>query len=251
MKVVQLNIWQGRLINEVVALLKKEDADFVCLQEVYDASNPPKPYDYIRSLDVLKQGLPQYTHVFFSPVFTFDYGGSVVGYGNAVMSKSAPLNAEAFINHGTFHHVTDWDKHNYNVRNAQILKFQHNDSFFWLANHHGFHRRTQFGDKTTVETMRKLSAKMSELDGPKILCGDMNVVAESPAMRPFDESFEDLTNTYKIEDTLTRFGKVSGIACDHILVSPEIAVKEFKVLEDLVSDHKPLTMEFDLRSNES
>lgn len=94
--------------------------------------------------------------------------------------------------------------------------------------------------------MKILTKVLSGVSGPLILAGDLNVRTESPAMRVFDGWLEDLTDTHKIKDTLTAFGKVREVPCDHILVSEEVKVLKFEVSNALVSDHTPLILEFDI-----
>ncbi|HSD55555.1 MAG TPA: endonuclease/exonuclease/phosphatase family protein [Candidatus Saccharimonadales bacterium] len=66
MKLVQLNIWQGRLIDHVATLLKHEQPDIICLQEVYSSklANPLLPF--FAGLERIRAAFPDY-HVFFSP----------------------------------------------------------------------------------------------------------------------------------------------------------------------------------------
>ena len=74
-----------------------------------------------------------------------------------------------------------------------------------------------------------------------------NLLSKAPAMRLFDDLAEDLTATHAVSSTLSQLGKVQDVACDHILVNSLIQVVDFRVLSDLVSDHKALTLEFDVK----
>ena len=100
-------------------------------------------------------------------------------------------------------------------------------------------------DKSSL-AMQVLADKIKQLTGPILFAGDLNVSYESPAMRLFDNWLEDLTHSYNIQETLSQFGKAKNVACDHILVSPEIKVNSFTVSEELVSDHKALVLEFEI-----
>ena len=76
------------------------------------------------------------------------------------------------------------------------------------------------------------------------MCGDLNIIHDSPAMRELD-FLRDLTDEYKIDNTITGLKFDGKVACDHILVSDDVKVKNFGVLPDLISDHKPLVIETD------
>jgi endonuclease/exonuclease/phosphatase family metal-dependent hydrolase len=49
-----------------------------------------------------------------------------------------------------------------------------------------------------------------------------------------------------IETTRTEFYTGEDKHADYIFVSPEIFVEKFAVLPDVVSDHAPLSLEFDV-----
>ena len=83
-------------------------------------------------------------------------------------------------------------------------------------------------------------------DIPTIVAGDMNLNPEAAGMRLFDGLLKNLTASHNISSTISILGKVQGIACDHILVNDSIRVDGFRVLDDLVSDHTALVLEFDV-----
>ena len=98
------------------------------------------------------------------------------------------------------------------------------------------------GDETTVKVMRKVANIVKSLDGPIVMCGDFNIIHEAPAMRELD-FLRDLTYEYGIDNTLSGLKFNGKVACDHILVNDAVRVKRFRVLDDIVSDHKALVAE--------
>ena len=111
-----------------------------------------------------------------------------------------------------------------------------------IVNHHGYWLANPLGNKTTVSVMKKVAKIVRELDGPVIMCGDLNVVYESPAMRELD-FLRDLTHEYKLKSTLVGLKFDGEVACDHILVSKDIKVKNFRREEKIISDHYGLVAE--------
>ncbi len=78
------------------------------------------------------------------------------------------------------------------------------------------------------------------------MCGDLNVIHEAPAMRALD-FLCDLTHENHVQNTLSGLKYNGAVPCDHILVSPEVKVENFKVYPDLISDHLALSAEVELK----
>jgi endonuclease/exonuclease/phosphatase family metal-dependent hydrolase len=245
LKLIQLNIWQGKILIAIKNFLKEQDADFVCLQEVFSSQNHIGVLDMLDSFEQLHKTLG-YPHTFYSPTFAFNVNGYKATIGNAIFSKFPLENQRTIFTHQRYHEVSDWSEHLENTRNVQLADINIKGQTLTLVNHHGYREIDPLGSDRSITSMEKLTANLHTLKTPIIFAGDLNVRAESPVMRLFDGWLKDLTAEYEIADTLTQFGKVRNVPCDHILVSDEIKVLEFEVLEDLVSDHKPLLLEFEL-----
>ena len=54
----------------------------------------------------------------------------------------------------------------------------------------------------------------------------------------------NLIKEYRITSTRSHFYESDVRFADYVLVSPEIKVRDFRVLDDVVSDHLPLYVEF-------
>jgi len=94
----------------------------------------------------------------------------------------------------------------------------------------------------TVKTMGKVADEIKKTEGPIAMCGDLNVVSASPAMRELD-FLRDLTAENKLKTTLSGLKFDGEVACDHILVSDEVEVQDFKMRNELISDHFALEAE--------
>lgn len=217
------------------------------MQEVYSCPTElPRLFADFAALEELQKDLT-YPHSFYAPAFSFDFLGSKVEMGNAILSR-LPLEEQRIVfTSEAYHHRRIPEDVTGNTRNVQICKLTPKPGHhFWLANHHGYHDLNPLGGNKTVEKTKELIRNLQPLDGQLILSSDLNIIAASPAMRLFDNWLRDLTAEYKISTTLNQFGKVDDVACDHILVSAGVEVKNFQVSHALVSDHKALVLEFEI-----
>jgi endonuclease/exonuclease/phosphatase (EEP) superfamily protein YafD len=97
--------------------------------------------------------------------------------------------------------------------------------------------------------LRELAELIGELEGPRLLLGDLNITQWSP-------HFADLLQVSGLVDSQAGQGyqptwpDVSGISLipiDHALVSPEVAVLRRSVGPSIASDHRPLIIEVGIR----
>lgn len=244
MKLLQLNVWMGRLTRQILPLIEREQPDIITTQEMFSGDAIVRfPDGTFNLLEILKeQG--NYEHSYFSPVCEFNFAGVKTGFGNGVLSKYPVIAADTVYTHGSFHpdgNTFEWDQ---NSRNAQVVTLDIGGQPLHIANHHGYWEPNPVGSEKTVKAMQVLADAVRKLDGPLLVAGDLNVDPGTPAMRVFDDWLEDLTGSHGVTNTLSTLGKLQGVAPDHILVSSDVRVKDFRVLDDLVSDHKALVIEF-------
>ena len=244
MKLLQLNIWEGKLLKEVLAFIDKVRPDILCLQEVFSCQGDIRLPDLMFNSLELIQKQTGFAHSFFSPTFTAEYAGVPASFGIAILSRYPLNNKESTFVHGSYSPNGIAAPNTRVLQHCQVLV---DGKSLSLVNHHGYWESTQFGSEVTTEKMRLVKETTQSLPTPIMFAGDLNVVNESPAMRVFDGFLTDLTAKHNIATTLSQLGKVSfNIACDHILVSDDVQVKNFSVSEDLISDHKALILEFDI-----
>ena len=63
-------------------------------------------------------------------------------------------------------------------------------------------------------------------------------------MRLIEEGMINLIKKYNIASTRTSYYLKQERFADYILITPDIAVKQFCILPDEVSDHAPMYIEF-------
>jgi len=246
MKLVQLNIWQGRFIDQVNTFLKQEQPDIICLQEVYNSklTNPLLPF--FGSLERIQAVFPDY-YVFFSPTHQMNVLGEPVAMGNAILSRLPLSSTETIFINGQFHEFTTSDELQHNTRNLQRVQIMLPDSKqLTVINHHGYWEPNPIGSEITMQKMQLVADIVKSSSKPVIFTGDLNISYVSPAMEPLQALLTDLTQKHQTVTTLSQFGKVKDVPCDHICISDGVVEQSFTIKEDLVSDHLPLVLEFDL-----
>lgn len=251
-KLVQLNIWQGRLLNEIVKFINQEKPDLLCLQEVYSRNDPPPPmYDFYQSYQIIRSLFPDSQHAdydrygFFSPHFGLK---GQFEYGNAVLSK-IPFTKppESKFTNGRFVSYETLDNFKNNQLCMQKVQVEIGGQVIDLFNHHGYWDRNPMGKPESLSGMEVVASEIDKSSAHKILTGDLNVKPESPALGPLNEMpLINLTRANNLPSTLSQYGKAEGVACDYILVSEGIKVINFGIGRNRVpvSDHEPLVLEF-------
>ena len=247
MKLLQLNVWMGRLTRQILPLIEREQADIITTQEMFSANGVVGlPDNTFHLLELMKER-GNYPYIFFSPVYEVTYGSVTVGCGNAILSKFPLSNQKTIFTNGDFNRHDPSAVFESNIRNAQIAFATLPDNqTLCIVNHHGYWEPNPIGSEKTVENMRKLANELRALSGPIIVAGDLNINPGTPAMQFFKDSYADQTAVHAITDTMTVLCKVPGVAPDHILTNEAILVTGFRALDDLASDHKALLLEFEL-----
>ena len=251
MKIMQINVWQGRLLTPLLSLIEQESPDLIMTQEVYSYPRPVAdhaPMDFIATLESFaKVGHFQYTY--FSPANTFDIFGHEVGYGNAILSKFSFEHTSTEYTGGPGPiHLNDPAAYDGNAgRNFQHVVINTGRTGLNVINHHGHWIPDPLGNNVTTKRLLKIAAYIKNLDGPVLMCGDLNVSLQSPAIRKFREAvgLRDLVDTTDTHTTLSQAHYIKNIVCDYIFTSPELKINRIEVSEKLVSDHKAVIAEID------
>ena len=246
MKIIQLNIWQGRFTEQTKAFIEHEQPDIICMQEVYSSKLDTPLMPFFNALERIAAVLPDYD-VYFSPVHKLVILGEDVFYGNAILSRHELKDTETFFIHGQYAEIDTVEQMDSNIRNMQRAGIELPDGKqMTIINHHGYWEPNEVGSEITVDRMQKVADVIKDSPRPLVFAGDLQIISRSPAMKPIHEQLRDLTDEYNLPTTLSSFGKVKNVACDHICVSEEIKVRSFSASDILVSDHLALILEFDV-----
>lgn len=244
MKLIQLNLWQGKLAYQIEDLLNEEKPDILCLQEVIDVPKGDGVIFYI--VEEIKK-LFKTPNIFLSPVFTFNYMNRKANFGNCIISNYPITKSETIFTHESF-----VEEHDLADRETNMRNFQHatldlpGKKLLHVLNHHGYRvAEHKNGDEKSLEQCQMIAEYASSLEGPVILTGDFNLVPDSVSIEKINRVLTNLTLKAKLKTTRTSLTRKTE-TCDYIFVSKEVRVKSFKASNTVVSDHQALILEFDI-----
>lgn len=241
MKLITLNIWGGHVRDPLLAFINSyKDIDIFCFQEVYrDAKEKISTEDRNVSLNIfteLQALLPDH-NAFFRPVVNDIYGVGmfvkkhieVLGEGDVCIHEN-----HTYIGRGPSH-----------SRNLQWLECHVNNHVYSISNIHGLWNGMGKTD-TPARIAQSLRIRdfINTIQVPKIVCGDFNLRPDTESLKIIEDGMNNLIKMYKVSSTRTSLYSKQEKFADYILTSPEIAINEFTVLKDEVSDHSPLFFDF-------
>ena len=244
MKILQLNVWTGRLKGALERFVRENEADVICMQEAVWSEDAPGVVNYaFDSVDKL-MAAGHYKYDYRSANFAIKIGNNcLMKQGNVILSKTPIVEKETIFVGGTaYSESPDLEHGGDQVYNAQKITLKNG---LVIVNYHGFWSTDPLGDERHVQCMHEVADLMRGEKRPVIMCGDLNVIAESPAMRELN-FMHDLTAEFKIKQTLQNLKFVKDVACDHVLINGRINVKKYQTLDQLASDHKAVLTEFEI-----
>ena len=268
MKLLQLNIYQGKFLDKIVNFVRLNDIDILNFQEVTGGamsrggeSKYEGHEEFVQqpinknavNADCLKEITKQLNlDNHFLNIMSYkdepnSYHGIATFYKKTIKNISSknvymkdPFEIE--------HNFLAWEKIG---RGAIITKFESENKTFYTINTHLAWGHNPYDEKYKIEQAKILYDEISKLTSPFILSGDFNVIADTKTARMFEDLGVNLTKLNNITNTLNPeihgaknlFPK--GLAVDFIFVSKDIKVNEFKLINHPnLSDHYALLLDF-------
>lgn len=243
MKLLQLNVWGGRLDRQIGKLLEDEQPDIACLQE--SISYPRQTGGFMLSVEDMQKLLPG-ADAFVSPELSFPLFNDVANFGNTILSKPPIKKQETIFTNLAFKANFDNDLDDYNIRNLQHAAIDVDGQTLHVLNHHGHHvPNHKNGTPDTLRQCRMIADYIDTLDGPIILTGDFNLAPHSESLELLNSRLNNLSIQHHLKTTRTNLTHKTEV-CDYIFVSSAVTVKNFHASDEVVSDHKALILEFEL-----
>jgi endonuclease/exonuclease/phosphatase family metal-dependent hydrolase len=244
MKLIQANIWGGKLGQQVIDFLCQEQPDFVCMQEVNDLKGR-SGYKFFATLEEIKTEAG-FAHSFMSGTYSSRYMERELEYGNAILSRFPFDGTETVFTYGEYKRHFDVTKDNGNTRNVQHVSVTVGGKTLHILNHHGYHvPGSKAGNTETLQAMWHILRLVGTLSGPVVLAGDFNLSPTSESLTVLNSKLTNLSIKYGLKRTYNQLSVVNEV-CDYIFVSNQVKVKNFLMSDELISDHKALVLEFDL-----
>ncbi len=250
MKLITLNTWAGRVKGPFEAFLKAKagDADIFCFQEIYNDLDEEKQVnidDKGRNKHILKEITEILTDydVYFCPVVENVYGIAIfLKKGFEVVASGEVMLYE----NPNFTSFEDPEDHN---RKMQWVHIKNGTKDVIIMNVHGtWDPKTKKTDTPDRIEQSKAIIDFIKTTGsiPKILVGDFNLLPSTESIKMLEGHFTNLITKYNIPSTRTELYKGDLKHADYVFVSDEILVESFEALPDVVSDHVPLALGFDV-----
>ncbi|MDB5194672.1 MAG: Endonuclease [Parcubacteria group bacterium] len=240
MKLICLNTWGARTGEPFFEFIKKhEDTDIFCFQEIYEnaAERMAERYPQVRHnlLSELKALMPEYDN-YFRPALYGMYGQALF------IKKDIRVLEEGEISIHVGNDQLSLSGHH--DRNLQWATFDKDGKKFILMNVHGlWNGKGKTDTPERIAQSRRIREFMDKAKGSKIVCGDLNLEPDTESVRIVEEGMRNLIKEYRVTSTRTSLYDKAGRFADYVFTTPDIEIRDFKVLPDEVSDHAALLLE--------
>ncbi len=256
MKLISLNVWGGRVYTELVKFLEREksNTDIFCFQEVLDygrgepgpdakeAKARHQPKEFQEKSDLYKK----LTEILsdFNPFLSEPYSSGMERLA-VFVRKGISVSEETLQVHKPFQ--VDVNGKPYYV--ACLLQHVHveiGDKSYDVANVHGLWQGGSKSDTPErLDQSREIVRLLSGFSSPKILCGDFNLSPNTQSIRIIEGVMGNLIREKGITNTRSPLYTKPLRYADYVFTSTNINVIKFEVMQNVVSDHLPLLLEFD------
>ncbi|MEY2664750.1 MAG: hypothetical protein RIT04_558 [Candidatus Parcubacteria bacterium] len=250
MKLISLNAWGGRLKERFEGFFEKyPNIDFWLFQEVHNSTKeeefvPVAGYNQpdFSLNDRFSKHLKSHRNSFCT-TFRGTYGISTFFKNDIEIIGSG----EIFLAKGDWY-GGDYDGQGDHHRKMLWIEAKQGDKKFLVLNVHLTHRPEGKRDTPKRLLQSQLIVQfMNMFDCPKILTGDFNLLPDTESIHILEKvGMRNLIKEFGIVSTRTEIYKKEHRFADYVFVSEHVHVKDFKVLPDVVSDHSPLYLEFEI-----
>lgn len=244
MRIVSLNLWQGRLTRLLYKTLSDYGADFACMQESveYDGDSA----GMVCENSLIAKSL-QTDNRFFTPLASMVFGPHDMHHGNVIFSKLPFEDRTSVFTAGVYNPTIDFATDDYNIRAFQHVIINANNKPLHILNYHGYHiDEHKLGNDITLSHSKKILDYINKLHGGIVLCGDFNLSPDSDSIKIFNESLRNLSVEHNLITTRSALTTKNEV-CDYIFVNKKIDVHKFWMDESIISDHNALLLDFEVK----
>lgn len=252
-KLITLNTWGGRAMHPLMHFFRQRapETDVFCLQEVFDADQAAleerHPDEHVRGdlLAKLRAELKDFDG-FFARFNDNPLRQSLAIFVRKTVKIRAVGDNVVYIPKKP----RETGSRVLSARKLQYVILEINGYPCLVSNFHGLWNG---GPKTdTPERIAQSNNVKTFLDSHhcvKVLCGDFNLLPETQSVRILEQGMCNLVRENSVQGTRTVLYRHYDNPnepnfADYVFVSPEVRVRDFEVLPDIVSDHSPLYLEF-------
>jgi endonuclease/exonuclease/phosphatase family metal-dependent hydrolase len=260
-KLFDLYSWSGEknTPSEMFALIKKENPDILCLQEVFNRNGRENNIQFIRD----SLGYPyscfypamRKTHRKRDKIYTAEYGVAIFsrfpithsGYfslENRLISNCSYADVlvkgktiRVFNAHLQSVHLDDLDY-------AHLEDLQQRQHMTWLQAGKIL-RKLKRAWGYREKQARQMEEAIAAWPGPVILCCDLNDVPVSFSYQLLSKKLQDAHISAGNGLGATLFGKFFLFRIDYTFFSPSFSIRSSRTVRRQLSDHYPLVVTFD------
>lgn len=257
MRLISLNTWCGRSLYPLMRFLSgvKRDIDIFCLQEVrnsdQETTDRRHPDEYMCGplFGKISRELKEFNG--FLASFEDDPHRMTLAM---FLRKTLPIKEVKDFVVFKPKQISESGGMVFSPRKLQYAVLQCGEKELLVANYHGLWNA---GPKTDtperIDQSHRIKDFVDVFGGPKIICGDFNLLPETESMSVLEKGMQNLIKNYRVESTRTLLYRhyknpSEPNFADYILASPDVYLLRFEVLPDMVSDHSPLFLEFEVGS---
>lgn len=253
MRIITLNTWGGRAMHPLMRFFRKRapETDVFCLQEVFDTDQASlearHPDEHVRG-DLFRKISAELA----------DFRGAFAAFGDnsdrqslaVFVRRTVPVKEIADF---VVYQPPQPREHGsvvFSSRKLQTVTVEFGGRDLLVANFHGLWNG---GPKTDtperLEQSRRVKESLGKHAGPAVVCGDFNLLPETESVRILEQGMRNHVREQGVASTRTPLYRhyddpAEPNFADYVLSTPDLEVKRFEVLPDLVSDHAPLYAEF-------
>ncbi len=255
MRITTLNAWGGRSMHPLMRFFRrrKEQTDVFCLQEVFDcpqaALDAKRPDEHLRGdmFAKISEELADFQGVFAR----FEDDANRMSLAVFVRKTLPVVAIEDRVIYDPVEPMDD-GKIVISSRKLQSVRIAREGGDLLIANFHGLWVN---GPKTDTPERIEQSGKLVEAieahAGPKVVCGDFNLLPNTMSVRilEVEAGLRNPVVERAVKSTRTPLYRSYDDPnepnfADYILYSTDLTLARFEVLPDIVSDHSPLHAEF-------
>lgn len=246
-KLITLNVWKGVLLPALVSFFRKEAADLLCLQEVFDG--PRSLPDRFRAHSILARELG-YPYSAFAAECLYDLEMGRIPHGNAIYSRFPLTEEETIFYDVPFRddYVDSPGNYEFHPRNLQHVRLDGGGVTLDVFNTHGIYGLTGKDNQRRLR-MSRMIVHAIKGKARLILAGDFNLPPDTQTIRNIEKHFRNvfqdaLVTTFNMkrkEDP--DYGKV---VVDMIFTSRNIRILRRSSPKVDISDHLPLVCELEV-----
>jgi exonuclease III len=252
--------------NQLLKFLSEQKLDILCIQEMAEKVDSSVNPDFV-SKDFIDRATKNLKSEFFGPTllardfhlknfhkkehFDYDFGGFLKA-GNYLRTEFKIAGKKSvFLKNGPDIKTTDWSGWpDSQIKAVQVVDLElPNQKKLRILNYHGIWTKEKIGNAETLAACKKILELAKEKNLPTIIVGDFNLFPDTPSMRVFYKDFVSLVDSYRIKTTRPKSNELSDLernVVDFVLVTKDIKVNDFKVVDSEVSDHLPLILDFEV-----